>query len=81
MSKEKPAANNPLEYFLTPKMKVLPKEEKERVLKKLNVGEKQLPKMLEKDPTAKALRAKPGDIVEIKRKDPTGSYLYYRIVV
>ncbi|MEM4367318.1 MAG: DNA-directed RNA polymerase subunit RpoH/Rpb5 C-terminal domain-containing protein [Candidatus Anstonellales archaeon] len=81
MSKEKPAAINPLEHFLTPKMKVLSKGEREEALKKLKASESQLPKMLEKDPAAKALGAKVGDIIEIKRKDPTGSYVYYRIVV
>jgi len=38
-------------------------------------------KILESDPQAKKLGAKPGDLVAIHRDDPTGSYINYRLVV
>ncbi len=39
------------------------------------------PKILESDPQAQALKANIGDLIEIDREDPTGSYKYYRRVV
>ena len=39
------------------------------------------PKIQESDPQAQALKAKIGDLIEIDREDPTGSYKYYRHVV
>ena len=62
-------------------MKIMGEKDKEKLLKKYGISEKDLPLMLEGDPAAKALDAKPGDVVEIKREDPTGPNLYYRLVV
>ncbi len=70
-----------LQHALVPEMRVLSAKEKEKLLKKLGIEEHQLPKMLAADPCALALKAKPGDVLEIKRKDPSGEYLYYRLVI
>jgi DNA-directed RNA polymerase subunit H len=45
------------------------------------VSEEQLPKILETDPVIKVIKAKAGDLIEIKRKSITaGDTIYYRIV-
>ena len=68
-------------HFLTPKMEIMKKEEVKKLLEELNATHEQLPKMLISDPAAKALKAKAGDVIKIYRKDATGEYLYYRLVV
>jgi len=62
-------------------MEVLKEEEKEELLKKFRIGENLLPKINSDDPAVSALGAKEGDVLRIKRKDETGEYDYYRIVV
>lgn len=69
-----------LEHHLVPKMKILGEKDREKLLKKYGIKEKDLPLMLSDDPASKALGAKPGDIVEINREDPTGTSPYYRLV-
>lgn len=71
-----------LEHELVPQHRVLSPEEAQEVLKRYGVQPQQLPYMLVSDPVAKAIGAKPGDIVEIKRKSETaGEAVYYRLVV
>ena len=72
---------NVLEHHLVPKMKIMGETEKTKLLKKYGISEKDLPKMLSDDEASKALGAKPGDIVEVKRNEPTGQAVYYRRVV
>jgi len=73
---------NIFEHQLVPKHRLLSKEEAEKVLARYRVKPYQLPRLLASDPAAKALGAKPGDIVEIVRSSPTaGRALYYRYVV
>jgi DNA-directed RNA polymerase subunit H len=69
----------PLE--LIPEHSVLSGSEASRVMKRFNIPIEKFPKMLESDPQAKLLGAKPGDLIAISRKDPTGRYTYYRVVV
>jgi len=70
------------DHVLVPEHRVLSKEETEELLKKYNIKPSQLPQIKTSDPAVQALDAKPGDIIEIKRKSPTaGVYYYYRIVV
>jgi len=73
---------NILEHELVPKHEVLPPEEAARILKELGVTPQQLPWLRVTDPVARAIGAKPGDIVRIYRKSPTsGETIAYRYVV
>lgn len=70
------------EHELVPPHRVLSPEEKEELLKKYGVSIKQLPRILSTDPAVKALKAKPGDVIEIARRSPVaGEVKYYRVVV
>jgi len=72
---------NPLEYFLTPPVRVLSEEEKREILEKFEISEEELPKIKLTDPVVKALKAQPGDVLAFERDDFTGKYHYYRVVV
>jgi len=68
-------------HELVPKHRILTEEEKENLLKKYGVKLSQLPRISPKDPAAKAIGAKPNDVIEITRKSPTaGETKYYRVV-
>jgi DNA-directed RNA polymerase subunit H len=70
-----------LEHELVPEHRLLSFEEAVVVLKRLGVKPHQLPKISINDPIVRLLGAKPGDIIEIKRRSPTaGEAVYYRIV-
>lgn len=82
MPKSKKRRVNILEHEWVPKHEILSPEEAAEVLKKLGVKPIQLPWLLTSDPVAKAIGAKPGDIVRIYRKSPTaGETIAYRYVV
>ncbi len=66
---------------LIPKHEVLSDSAAKAVAKKLNTPIDKFPKILTSDVQAKLLNAKPGNMIAISRHDPTGEYLYYRIVV
>ena len=71
-----------LKHELVPEHRVLSLEEAVRLLKSLGVRPWQLPRISINDPIVQILGAKPGDIIEIKRKSPTGGVSYaYRVVV
>jgi len=73
---------DPLQYDLVPKHEVLPLEEAYKVLKELGVRPEQLPWIRASDPVARAIGAKPGDVVRIIRKSPfTGESVSYRYVI
>jgi DNA-directed RNA polymerase subunit H len=73
---------NILEHELVPQHILLSEEEAKRVLKRMGISKMQLPWMLASDPVAKALGAKPGDVVMILRKSPTaGVAVAFRYVV
>lgn len=70
------------ESELVPKHEILSPEEKEALLQKLGVNERKLPRILEKDPAAKRIGAKKGDVIRIIRKSTSaGVAEYYRYVV
>ncbi|MCC6045999.1 MAG: DNA-directed RNA polymerase subunit H [Ignisphaera sp.] len=71
-----------LEHELVPRHEVLSVEEGARVLKEYGIKPEQLPWLRASDPVARAIGAKPGDIVRIVRKSPTGGeVVVYRYVV
>jgi len=71
-----------LEHELVPQHRILSPEEAKEVLARYGVQPQQLPYILASDPVVRELGAKPGDIIEIKRKSPTaGEAVYYRLVV
>lgn len=73
---------NILEHELVPKHEILPKKEKDELLKSLGITKDKLPKIFISDPVVNTLQAKPGDVIKITRKSPTaGESVYYRVVV
>lgn len=65
-----------------PKHELLSIEEAYKVLKELGVKPEQLPWIRASDPVARALGAKPGDIIRIIRKSPiSGETIIYRYVI
>ncbi|HLC68583.1 MAG TPA: DNA-directed RNA polymerase subunit RpoH/Rpb5 C-terminal domain-containing protein [Candidatus Bilamarchaeaceae archaeon] len=70
-----------LNHFLVPPMHVMKEEQAALLLKKLQVEKNQLPAIRSNDPVIHTLNAAIGDIVAIERKDETGKYLAYRVVV
>ena len=73
---------NILGHVLVPKHEILSPEEALEVLRKLGASPKNLPWISVDDPAAKAIGAKPGDIIRIIRKSPTaGVSVAYRYVV
>jgi DNA-directed RNA polymerase subunit H len=71
-----------LEHELVPEHEVLSPEEAEEILEKYGISRYQLPLITIDDPIVKLLKAKPGDIIRIKRKSPTaGIAVVYRVVV
>lgn len=81
MKKKKPKELvDVLSHVLVPEMKVLSESEKNKVLEKFGINDNQLPVFSSSDPAVVALKANIGDIISIKRNDPTGKYISYRIV-
>ena len=71
-----------MSHELVPEHRILSEKEKRELLKRYRIKISQLPQIKVTDPVVVALGAKPGDILEIKRKSPTaGYYYYYRLVV
>jgi DNA-directed RNA polymerase subunit H len=71
-----------LQHELVPEHRVLTLEEAAEVLRKLGVKPWNLPMISINDPVIRILKAKPGDIIEVRRRSPTaGESVAYRIVV
>jgi len=69
-------------HEFVPKHEILTSEEREKILAKYRVKPYQLPRIKASDPAAKAIGARPGDMVRIIRESPTaGRYVAYRYVV
>jgi len=59
------------DHWLVPEHRVLSKKEAKEVIEKFAGGNPELlPKILVSDPAVRILRAKPGDVIEIRRKIP-----------
>lgn len=77
-----PKAFDVMKHDLVPRHEVLSDEEARAILDKYGVTPDQLPKIFAGDAVARAIRAKPGQIIKIKRKSPTaGEHVAYRYVV
>lgn len=81
MAKKKEISTEKIVHELVPQHILLGAEQKAAVLKKFGVGDNQLPRILETDPALRGLDAAPGDLIQIKRKDLSGEYNHYRMVV
>ncbi|ASI99972.1 DNA-directed RNA polymerase subunit H [Thermococcus celer] len=69
-------------HELVPEHRILSEEETKELLRRYRIQISQLPQIKASDPAVVALGAKPGDVLEIKRKSRTaGYYYYYRLVV
>ncbi|PCN50656.1 DNA-directed RNA polymerase subunit H [Candidatus Geothermarchaeota archaeon ex4572_27] len=81
--KEKKPEKIILEHYLVPEHIICSEEEKREVIEKYAGGNPyNLPYILAKDPVVQAIGAKPGDVIKIIRKSPTGhKTVYYRLVV
>ncbi|MFQ6080926.1 MAG: DNA-directed RNA polymerase subunit H [Candidatus Bathyarchaeia archaeon] len=75
-------AFNLFQHTLVPKHEILTPKEREKLLMEYRVRPYQLPQIRSSDPAAKAIGARPGDIVRIIRDSPTaGKYVSYRYVI
>ncbi len=73
---------NITEHSYVPKHELLNEDEKKALLKRYKITENQLPKILTKEPVAKYLGLKRGDVVRIIRDSETaGKYVTYRITI
>jgi DNA-directed RNA polymerase subunit H len=71
-----------LKHKLVPDHTILSKSEVKKVLKELDVHQEQFQKIKSDDPVAKAIGAKPGDILKITRRSHTaGKFDTYRLVL
>lgn len=69
-------------HELVPKHEVMAKKEKEALLKKLRIKDRDLPKITSDDPALIGMEIKPGDVIKITRESQTaGHVFYYRVVV
>jgi DNA-directed RNA polymerase subunit H len=66
---------------LISKHELLSASEIKKIIAKYNTPLEKFSKILESDPQAKLLGAKPGNVIAIHREDPTGKYFHYRLVV
>ena len=71
-----------MKHDLVPKHIILSEKEKEEILKKYKISTGELPKILDVDPVAISIGAKPGQILKIIRKSDTAKEaITYRFVV
>ena len=71
-----------LEHELVPKHEVVSLEEGIEILRKYGIRPEQLPWIKASDPVVRAIGARPGDIIRIVRRSPTGGEIVvYRYVV
>ena len=81
-SKKQKFEFNIIEHKLVPEHIIISEKEKEEILKKFKITPDQLPKILNTDPVAKNIDAKPGQIVKIIRKSHTATEaVAYRFVI
>jgi len=70
------------DHILVPRHEILKEKDREDLLKKYKIKPYQLPKIKSSDPAARAIGARPGDVIKITRDSPTaGRYVSYRYVI
>ncbi|HIJ08143.1 TPA: DNA-directed RNA polymerase subunit H [Candidatus Bathyarchaeota archaeon] len=70
------------EHELVPRHEILTEKEKAQLLAKYKVQPYQMPQLKSTDPAVKAIGARPGDVLRIRRRSPTaGEHISYRYVV
>lgn len=70
-----------VEHLLVPVHSVVPEEEVEELLNKLNAPKSKIPVILKADPAIKKLKPDTGDMIKIERQSHTaGKAIYYRVV-
>ncbi len=78
----KPFKFDVLKHEFVPRHEVLSEEEIEEVLDEYDISLEQLPRILNTDPGALSVRARPGDVLKITRKSETaGEAVAYRLCV
>jgi DNA-directed RNA polymerase subunit H len=71
-----------LMHVMVPDHEVMSKADVEKLLKDFRCDKTALPKIKDTDPAVLAIKAKPGDVIRIKRRSHTaGESFYYRLVV
>ncbi len=69
-------------HIIVPEHDVIPEDEVEEVEAKYGINRSQLPKIKAGDPAAKAIGARPGDVIRIIRESPTaGRHVIYRYCI
>jgi len=69
-------------HIFIPKHSQLSDSQKEKLLEKYNISEKELPRILKTDSAIISLNSKPGDVIKIIRKSETATEaVFYRVVV
>ncbi len=80
--KEKEPSYDVFQHELVPKHFLLKPDEAKNVLEKYHIRPFQLPYIKSTDPAARAVGAKPGDIIRVVRRSQTaGESDFYRYVV
>ncbi len=78
----KPFRFDVLAHEFVPRHEVLTDEEIEEVLERYEITREQLPRILNTDPGALSVRARPGNVVKITRRSLTaGEAVAYRLCV
>ena len=74
---------NLFDHELVPKHIVLSEDEKRKVMKMYGIKKlSQFPKIWKSDPIVSMIKAKPGDLIKIIRKNKTTKEsVYYRVVI
>lgn len=71
-----------MKHVLVPKHEILSEKGVRKLLEKYRITPRHLPKIKASDPAAKAIGAKPGDILKITRESSTaGKAVAYRYVI
>ena len=69
-------------HRLVPLHEIISEKERDELFKKYNIKQDQLPRILDTDPVAVSMGAKPGQVLKITRKSQTAKKaVAYRLVI